>query len=168
MEFASVKALNRYIINAIDDVLEDISFEIELDVRDKVKEAYISDRTTDNDPDYYTPTYDFLNSISRLKPVSKNGNINIEIYFDPKKIPPEIRNDELWNAHMGLHGEYDSVYNGMSVSELLPFWIEYGTKRGKFPRKGTDSVGKVFRLYEQILPQLMSRELEKRYGIKTN
>lgn len=168
MDFVNVKALNKYVIKAINDILEDISFDIELELRHKVREAYISDRSRDDDPEYYTPTFDFLNSISRAKPVPKNGVINIEVYFDPKKMPPEMRNDELWNAHMGMSGQYENVYNGMSVSELLPFWIEYGTKKGLFQRKGTDSVGKVFKLYEDIFPKLLKLELEKRYGIKTN
>lgn len=169
MEFSNVSALNQYIANAINDVIEDISDEIEVELRDKVRDAYLSSQSNKGDYFKYTPTYEFLNSITKARAKLKDKNsISIEIYFDPSKMTPEFRDDEYWNAHMGFSGEVDNVWNGMSVPELLPYWIEYGTSRGMFPREGADSVGEVFRLYEHIFPQLIIRELKKRYGIKAN
>lgn len=166
--FSSVSALNDYLVEVINEVINDIAEEIETDLREKVREAYIS--TIGNKDDYfkYTPTYEFLNSITRPRAEVKNGEINIEIYFDPSKMTPKFREDEYWNAHMGMSGQEDDVWNGMSVPELLPFWIEYGTQNGMYRREEADSVGKVFRLYEQIFSQLIIKELKKRYGIKAN
>lgn len=168
MEFSSISKMQEYVVQAINDIIDDIAEDVRMDLRDIVRDNYKSS-VSRGQSDYfaYTPTFEFLESITKAKAISDRNTINIEIYFDPSKMTPEMRSHEWWNAHMGFYGEVENVWNGMSVPELIPFWIEYGTSKGMYPREGANNVKTIFELYQKALPKLIIQELKARYNIKT-
>jgi predicted RNA binding protein YcfA (HicA-like mRNA interferase family) len=109
-------------------------------------------------PEDYSRTYNFVNSIS-VKPTQeiKDGWM-VEIYFDNEKIFPEYADeDRTWNKHMSVYGE--------DVSDYIPEWIERGNNSPIYNYKGVHMMQNTFEYCEKynIPIKEMIKELKK-YG----
>lgn len=81
------------------------------------------DSVYDWQPEQYSRTYQALEAISRTEVVKVYGKYVVEIYFDYKKMQPEIRSGS-WNAHSDFWGEW--INNEQSASDIIN-WLENGT-----------------------------------------
>lgn len=89
---------------------------------DKLTQNMI-DTVYDWQPEQYSRTYQALDAISRTEVAKVYGKYVVEIYFDYKKIQPEIRSGK-WNAHADFWGNW--INNEQSSSDIIN-WLEYGT-----------------------------------------
>ena len=168
-QFSSISELNAYINVVVQEILDKISSDVEERVFNLVKERLY-------DPPgrnmggytgaYYDTTYDFLTSVTRAEPKFSDGKIEVEIYYDSNKIMPQYRSEEeYWNVHMDTDEQVEDIWNGMSIPELLPLWMEYGTNKGLAPRNGIHVMQDVYNDLKKTYKSEFIKELKK-YGIK--
>lgn len=157
--FRDLKSLNTYLNVVLEEVLIAVADKVEQKVVDS---TYTKIYTYNND--IYKRTYDYLASITRAEPKFNNGTIDVEIFYDPNKMLPRETTNR-WNEHMNAYGQVEDIWNGMSVPELLPLWIEKGTERGLYPRTGVHVLETVYENLKDNYKTLFKTELKK-YGIK--
>jgi hypothetical protein len=82
--------------------------------------------------EFYERTGQFLDSIIRNPEVEVNGNsVSVVIGMDSSKMKPMMSSTGQLNQHSSYMG-VDS-WRGMSVSEALLSWEDYGTDNNIFP-----------------------------------
>lgn len=161
-QFRNISDLNRFLNVVLEEVLLEVSEEIEREVLERVERNVYS-----STPHDYQRTWDFLASVTRAEPRYEKGSIEIEIYYDSDKLLPRAMGNGEWNQHMSVIGDrVDDVWNGKSVPELLPLWIEYGTENGLKPRsKGAHVMDSVYNDLKNTYKDKFIKKLRK-YGIK--
>ena len=82
--------------------------------------------------EFYERTGQFLDSVIRIPQVEVSGNsVSVEIGMDSSKMSPMMGLPGQLNKHIGDKG-VDS-WRGMSISEALLSWEDYGTNNSSFP-----------------------------------
>ena len=122
------KAIEPYIINALQEVANNVKQKLIDTVNDRMYEAWT--------PDRYSRTLELLNSISTTNVAKVYGRYIVKIYYDTTKIHPYMV-DGQWNKHADFYGN--------DVSEYIPLWIEYGTENNKhYEHDGISAIEDVF------------------------
>lgn len=82
--------------------------------------------------EFYERTGQFLDSVIRNPEVEVNGNsVSVVIGMDSSEMKPMMGSAGQLNQHMSYRG-VDS-WRGMSVSEALLSWEDFGTNNNTFP-----------------------------------
>lgn len=131
LKFSNYNDLFKYINRQIAIGLQKTSYEVE-----KIIKKYIMEKLYNSyQPFQYGRTYDFINSL-KVDKVKFDGNEHhVKIYYDTSRIIPNYTKGMFYNPH--------TDYKGNPTNELIPLWIEEGTKKdGKnfFPRTGLYSM----------------------------
>ena len=119
--------LKAVMLKKISDALFEAASEIQNQLWTKVfSEVYGKSETA-----FYERTNQFFKSI--IKPeVKTNGlEVSVTIGIDSSKMSPQIGRDGMFNKHMSQLGA-DS-WRGMTISEALLSWYDYGTDNSSFP-----------------------------------
>jgi hypothetical protein len=136
---------------------------------------YIENKLKETEPKVYKRTWEYLNSIDRIKAhMVTGGSIETIIYYNTDKITPYLPSS-VFNDWTGYEqdngmtwGQHSDIY-GNSIVEILPLWMEEGTDsvNGNFyPRKG---LGGIIDLKEWVISNFrkeLAIELRKQ-GIQT-
>lgn len=137
--FTSIEALNAYLENKVlPEVLKSLAKEIRQMVQDYIYENLYQSYY----PKEYQRTGDFLDSLD-VRVLDKH---TVEIFFNTDRIRSEYVEDS-WNQHMSIDGS--EVWNGASVPEWLPYFIEWGTHNSLWDRDGLHSMEKIKEQVEQ-------------------
>jgi len=137
-------------------------------------QQYLMKHLYANTPEDYERTWDLFNSLT-VKEIKTSGDIyTIEVYFDKDKIKSnEILNN--WNQHMSFVTKNRSAgeakyWEGQSISQALPWWIELGEDSLIFPREGIHMVKNTtekLRSTKEHIEEL-KKILKTKYNIKCN
>lgn len=168
-ECRSVDELNSYVRLYVLRVIQDIADEVREDVYKDVRQEYndsIRRISLSNKDEYfqYEHTFDVLESISQPKAKLVGKTIEVEIYYDSSKITPFLNKNNYWNSHMDIIQQ--TTWNGASIPEMIPVWLERGTESGLAPREGWGIMEKWCQMLKRTLKGRVQRELKARYGLK--
>lgn len=168
-ECRTVSEINDYITLFVARVIQDIADEVREDVYRDVRSQYnhsiMMQNRKSNDYYRYNHTFDVLESICQPKVIMSKGMLEVEIYYDPDKIKPLNTGEEsMWNSHMDVNG--NDTWNGMSIPELIPIWMELGTTNGLAPRDGWGIMEAWHNNLKATLKSRVKSELKSRYGLK--
>lgn len=164
--FSSVKELNKHIHKMVSDAVDEIAEDIKDSIYQQVKSSYMSSLGR-NGYYQYEPTFQLLNSITKVRTVNTNSLIEIEVFFDTSKLEGIVNNDRYWNQHLGRSGQ-DTTKSGSSIAEALPFWLEEGLSKSTgtlFPREGWHIVSSMYYEYVMRYKSEVIRLLKAKYGI---
>lgn len=125
-EFRDLKSFFNYVEKNMKFALQEVAYEIEEIIKNYIIERLYNTYT----PSSYTRTYDYINSLTVDKVEFTDDGYQVFIYFDTKKIRP-LPPDEVgrWSRHQ-------SITDGTDVSDLIPYFIEYGTHGSLWDREG--------------------------------
>lgn len=120
IQVSSMSELNKILHLQVIEILKKVGKEIQGVLRDEVDKAWYNRSGFDFDNSQYERTMQLLESIS-LSPLEVTGNqYQVKIYYDTSKIIPMYGTDSKpWSRHQ-------SVIDGRSSAEALPYYIEYG------------------------------------------
>lgn len=158
--------LNERLIKAMDGVGEKAL---------KYMYDYIKKELEKTEPRVYERTWEYLNSIDRIKAhMNSDGSIETIIYYNTDKITPylpksvfndwtgyEMESNMTWGQHTDIYGN--------SIVEVLPLWMEEGTRNinGNFyPRDGLHGIVNLKEWVEKNFKKQLAIELRKQ-GIQT-
>lgn len=123
------KHIENDIVLSLGVVAEDIRKILRDYIEKEVYKAY--------SPFEYDRSYELLNCLD-ITDVKKIGNkYSFSIYFNTDKINMSDV-DGFWNQHKSVY-EYET-WHGMPINELIPWFIESGTKNSVWDRKGINSI----------------------------
>lgn len=115
-----------------------ILHQVGLMVEEQLKKYIMENLYLDHTPLDYTRTYDYINSIMTSKVEKVGGSYQVKIYFDTNRIRQTIV-EGSWNQHMNTSDDSET-WGGKKVSELLPYFIEYGVEGSLYDREGINAV----------------------------
>lgn len=119
--FTNFKDLIAYLENQLPISLELIGEEIKEMLRNNIQQLWYDQYQ----PQYYTRTYEYINSL-RVSKAKKIGNgYEVEIYFAYDLIQPYPAENGEWSKH-------ESIVNGQDVSAAIPHYVEYGNNSSLF------------------------------------
>ena len=112
-----------------DNLSKDITTELMKNINERI---YSQGSSTE----FYERTYQFFDAII-IPQVKISGNkVSVEVGMDVSKIKPMMGEPHQFNKHMGFNS-VDS-WRGMTVSQALLSWWDYGTSNGNLSLPQTD------------------------------
>ena len=131
---------------------------------------YVKNKFEETEPKVYIRTYEYLNSIDRIKAhMNSDGSIETIIYYNMDKITPYLPSGVFndWTGYTmdnGMSwGQHTDIY-GNSVAEILPLWMEEGTeaRNGNFyPREGIGGIVDLKEWVERNFRNELKAELKR-------
>lgn len=136
---------------------------------------YIKSKLEETEPKVYERTWEYLNSIDRIKAhMNSDGSIETIIYYNTDKITPYLPSG-VFNDWTGYEmdskmtwGQHTDIY-GNDKSTVIPMWMELGTDpvNGNFyPREGLHGIVNLKQWVEDNFRKQLAIELRKQ-GIQT-
>ena len=154
-----LQRLMDYIEKQTQDSLRLVALEVETMMKNYIIDKLYNSYT----PKDYARSYNYLNSLT-VRRVYKNnkGELETEIFFDPNKIYSREIHDRYWNQHMSVNG--DTTWEGKSISEWIPVWMEHGVSGSKWDRDGIKVVDNILRELDndKKFKKMMMNELRKK------
>lgn len=168
--FNSLKELQDYLNKKLIIAMENVG-----ETALKHMKNYVKGKLEENEPEVYERTWEYLESIDRIKAHSKSdGSIETIIYYNTDKIHPylpsgvfndwtgyEMSSNQNWGWHTDIYGN--------DKSSVIPLWMEIGTedRNGNFyPREGIGGIIDLKKWVEKNFRNELKRELN-RLGIST-
>jgi hypothetical protein len=146
---AQLKAhINQIIKACLDEIALETGKELQKQVQAEWYEAY--------SPQFYSRTYQLLNSITNTKVESSGSGYRIVVYFDTASITPNFLANGGFNEHMGFNG-------APFVSRLIDV-VENGNNSPVFSRSGIHMLEDTATWLTGNLPKIVKRVFEK-YGM---
>lgn len=168
--FKSLKELKNYLNEQLIIAMDNVGEKAKQYMYD-----YIERKLKETEPKVYERTWEYLNSIDRIKAhMNSDGSIETIIYYNTDKIIPYLPSG-VFNNWTGYEmdskmswGQHTDIY-GNSVAEILPLWMEEGTRdiNGNFyPRDGLHGIVNLKEWVERNFRNELKKELNK-LGIPT-
>lgn len=142
---ADLQRMLQYAEKHVKFALEEVAKVVEEEIKDYImKNLY-----NDYDPQAYTRTYDYINSLTVKKAVKEGNGYVVELFFDPDKITPRPPDDVgRWSSHSSITS-YNGGGTGDDVSDMIPIWMEYGTNGSLWDRDGIYTMENTKEIMEQ-------------------
>jgi hypothetical protein len=141
--FNSFSGLNKYIQDNIKYALQD---DVARKVKSIIDEFALQNQINAYNPTDYQRTYEFFKSLTIGDVEKIDGGYSIEIYYDSQKIGSYITNSG-WNQHADIYG--NASWNGKSIPEWIPYWIEYGTNGSLWDREPANIISSSMMIIQQ-------------------
>lgn len=168
--FKSIKELTDYLNNCLIKAMDGVGEKARQHMYD-----YIEIKLKETEPKVYERTWEYLNSIDRIKAhIKPDGSIETIIYYNTDKINPYLPSG-VFNNWTGYEmdvsqnwGWHTDIY-GNSKVDVIPLWMELGTDpvNGNFyPREGLHGIVNLKEWVERNFRNELKKELN-RLGIQT-
>jgi len=168
--FKSIQELNDYISKKLIIAMDGVGEKALKHMYD-----YVKKRFEETEPEVYIRTYEYLNSIDRIKAhMNADGSIETIIYYNTDKITPYLPSG-VFNDWTGYEqdngmtwGQHTDIY-GADKSSVIPLWMELGTDpvNGNFyPREGLGGIVNLKEWVQNNFKKQLAIELRKQ-GIQT-
>ena len=146
------REFEQYVNVVIKQMVEDITQQTLMELRDYVMEEWYLNRT----PSEYDRTYQFLDSLI-AKDIKRVTNVFIgEVLSDPKEIIPMWNDESMWNWHMSVDGE--------DYSELITHFIEEGQSSSLYSYGGIHMFQYTSNWVKKNLDRI-AKQTFKKYGL---
>lgn len=141
---ADLKRVMQYLERHVKFSLEEVAKIVEEEIKDYIKRN-LYDKY---EPQAYTRTYDYINSLTIRKAKKVGNGYAVEIFFDTDKIMPRPPDGKgRWSSHSSITS-YNRGGGGDDVSDMIPLWLEYGHD-GIWSRDGIYSMENTKKIMEQ-------------------
>ena len=142
---ADLKRVMQHLERHVKFSLEEVARVVEEEIKDYIKRN-LYDKY---EPQAYTRTYDYINSLTIRKAKKIGNGYSVEIFFDTDKIMPRPPDGAgRWSRHSSITS-YNRGGSGDDVSDMIPVWMEYGTSGSLWDRDGIYSIENTKKIMEQ-------------------
>jgi hypothetical protein len=139
--FKSMKSLFKFLENDIEKGLREVAIVISGKLQDFLQKNWYNAHT----PQSYERTYQLINSVS-ISDVEDNGNaFEVKVFFDSNKMNPiPAPSADMFPSYTNVTNG-DTYWNGVSLSILVPYFVEQGQSSSIHSYKGVGSVEKTIK-----------------------
>jgi hypothetical protein len=131
--FNNLSQVEQYIMKQLEESMRILSN----DIKSMIKEYINNNLYQRYYPHEYQRTGQFLDCLD-VRVIRKGNSVEAEIFFNTDYIDMNEVEDSKWNQHMSVDGS--ETWNGASVSEWIPYFMEYGTHNSLWDRDGLHSM----------------------------
>ena len=127
------KELEKHIPNIIKNFGEEIRKALKSELKAKFYGRPGYEQDSDG-TDYYTRTWELLDSIVCSPVEHKGGKYTVRIYYDTDRMNTYPPVDDSWSKHQ-------SITTGTDIRLMLPYWVEFGQNSPLYSWGGFNIVG---------------------------